>query len=200
MEVNIFGSSGFAKEVYTICTRLGIQVRNFVDKNGGSSIYNIPIVDEISYDLLLPAIVAVGSPSLREKIVNKICFSNPNTIFPVLIDPSARILSGSIKISQGTIICAGTVVTCDVKLGEFTNLNLNTTIGHDCKLDDYFTTAPGVNISGNVKTGKKVYFGTNSACKENINIESNVTIGMCSSVINNINESGTFVGNPAIRL
>lgn len=201
MGIYIFGSAGFAREVYSICERLYISVDAFVDvKEGGfmgGYIGDIPIISENKYDINKPVVVAVGNPSLREKIVNKILTKNSATDFPILIDPSAQILSPrSVFINRGTIICAGSILTCDIVLGEFTNLNLGTTIGHDCKLDSYFTTAPLVAISGFVKTGKKVYFGTNSSCKENINITDNVTIGMGGIVTKNITESGVYIGVP----
>jgi UDP-3-O-[3-hydroxymyristoyl] glucosamine N-acyltransferase len=72
-----------------------------------------------------------------------------------------------------------------------------TTIGHDCIIGDYFTTAPNVSISGTCRIGDCVYFGTTSCVKEKITICSNVTIGMMSGVVKNISVSGTYVGTPA---
>jgi UDP-3-O-[3-hydroxymyristoyl] glucosamine N-acyltransferase len=80
------------------------------------------------------------------------------------------------------------------------HLNLQTTIGHDCKIGDYFTTAPGVKISGNCTIYDCVYIGTNSCVKQNINIHSLSTIGLNTGVVKNINESGTYVGTPAKKI
>ena len=62
----------------------------------------------------------------------------------------------NIKIGEGSIICAGTILTTNLVFGKFTQLNLLTTIGHDTILGDFCTTGPGVNISGNCNIGNNV--------------------------------------------
>ena len=99
-----------------------------------------------------------------------------------------------------SIICSGTIITTNVKLGKHTHLNLHTTIGHDCVIGDYFTTAPGVQISGNENIGNRVYFGTRSCVKQKITICDDVIIGMNAGVVKNITESGTYIGTPAKKI
>jgi hypothetical protein len=67
-------------------------------------------------------------------------------------------------------------------------------------IKDFFTSSPGVNISGNCKIGNNVYIGTNSSVKENISICDEVIIGMQSSVIKSINEKGIYIGSPVSKL
>jgi len=198
--VYIFGSAGFAKEVWTICNRQGIIVNYFVDKNNiGKKVCNIPIIPDDKYDAKYNAIIALGNPNLRQKIAEFV--EKKNGKFQTLIDPRASILDpNSIKISEGCIICAGVVITIDVFLGKHCHVNLNSTIGHDTQIGDYVTISPGVNISGNVKIGKNCYLGTNAAIKEHINICDNVTVGMGSIVVKNIEEPGTYIGIPARRI
>jgi UDP-3-O-[3-hydroxymyristoyl] glucosamine N-acyltransferase len=88
----------------------------------------------------------------------------------------------------------------DVKIGKHAHLNLHTTIGHDCRIGDYFTTAPGVKVSGNCNLGDCVYLGTNSSIREKINICNNVTIGLGSGVVKHILEPGTYVGLPTKKI
>lgn len=91
-------------------------------------------------------------------------------------------------------------MTCNIKIGKHAHLNLHTTIGHDCIIGDYFTTAPATNISGNCEFGECVYFGTNSSVRQGIKICDNVTIGMGGIVVKNINEEGVYIGNPVKKL
>lgn len=201
MKVNLFGAAGCSREVYAIAIRVGYDIAAFVDRERSKDIYGIPVLSEDEYDASLPAIIAIGNSDIREKIFKKIIAKNPATFFPVLIDPYARILNlNTISIGQGSIIFAGTVMTCDISIGEFAHLNLNTTIGHDSKIGDFFTTAPSVNIAGNSKIGKNVYFGSGSGCKEKLNICDYVKIGMGSTVVKDITESGTYIGIPANKL
>lgn len=201
MKVNLFGAAGCSREVYAIAIRLGYKIISFVDREKSDDIYGIPVLTEDEYDTSLPAIIAIGNSDIREKIVKKILLKNPETYFPVLIDPYARLLNiNTITIGQGSIIFAGTVMTCDISIGDFAHLNLNTTIGHDSKIGDFFTTAPSVNIAGNSKIGKNVYFGSGSGCKEKLNICDYTKIGMGSVVVKDITEPGTYIGSPVNKL
>lgn len=198
MKLNIFGSAGCGKETYFLCKQLGHTVDAFVDKVSGGTLYGIPICSEDEYNIHLPAVVAFGQPNLREKIVNKILLKNPETLFPSLIDKSVIFLNkDTIKIGRGAIIFAGCVLMCDINMGNFIQLNLKSTISHDFTCGDFFTTAIGVNIAGNVKIGKNVFFGLGSGCKEKINICDNVKIGLGAAVIKSIEETGTYIGVPS---
>jgi len=200
--INIFGNGGFSREVFGILKRRGESpyVEAFVDINKGNPIYDIPVVDEKSYNKDNLAVVSIGNPTLRKRVVDKILKNNPYTIFPTIIDPRVIFINEeTISIEMGCIICAGVVITCDVKLGMFTHLNLNTTVGHDCELGNFFTSAPSVNLSGYTITGESVYFGTGSGCKEHINICENVVIGAGAMVVKNINMPGVYIGVPATR-
>jgi acetyltransferase-like isoleucine patch superfamily enzyme len=124
-----------------------------------------------------------------------------DTEFYTYVDKNTIIMDkNNIRIGEGSIICAGTILTTNLFLGRFTQLNLLTTVGHDTTMGDFCTTAPSVNISGNCKIGNNVYFGTQCAVKEKITITDNVIIGMYSGIIKNITESGTYVGSPGKRI
>ena len=49
------------------------------------------------------------------------------------------------------------------------------------------------------KIGNRVYFGTRSCVKQKITICDDVIVGMNAGVVNNITESGVYVGTPAIK-
>ena len=116
------------------------------------------------------------------------------------IHDTAQILGNDVFIEDGSIICAGCILTTNIKIGRHAHLNLHTTIGHDCEIGDYFTTAPGAKISGNCKIKECVYIGTNASIKEKISINSFVTIGLNAGVVKNITESGIYVGTPSKRI
>ena len=59
---------------------------------------------------------------------------------------------------------------------------------------------PGSIISGNCKLGNKIYIGTNTSIREKLTICDNIVIGLGSSVVKNINKSGTYVGSPTTIL
>lgn len=198
MKKGIIGAGGFGREVYW---SLPIDERKnavfFVEDNyyDGNNEIVFPLsklnVDE--YEV----IVAVADSKVRERIVNKL---PKNVKFFTHIHHTALIQGNDVEIGEGSIICAGSIITCNVKIGKHAHINLITTIGHDCVIGDFFTTAPGVQISGNETIGDRVYFGTRSCVKQKIKICDDVIIGMNAGVVKNIDESGTYVGTPAKKI
>ena len=198
MKKGIIGAGGFGREVYWS-----------LDLNEKSN--TVFFVDENYYDgtnpLILPlskfnpneyeVVVAIADSNHRQRIVENL---PNNTKYFTHIHPTAQIHGPDVEIGEGSIICANTIITTNVKIGKHAHLNLMTTIGHDCVIGDYFTTSPGVQISGNVTIGNKVYFGTRSSIKQKISVCDDIIIGMNAGVVKNITESGTYVGTPAIKI
>jgi len=207
--ISIIGASSFAKELYSHIysdhpLKNTFKLNFYVDDkylvNTSIKLFNKYIVKPIS-EIDIPnslVTIAIADPLSRFLIVDRL---SKDIEYFTFIHSSCKILNEpSINIGTGSTICAGTVITCDVTIGNHTHLNLNTTVGHDTVIGDYFTTAPGVNISGNVTIGERVYVGTNASIKEKINICDNVTIGMGATVVHDITVPGTYVGTPARRL
>lgn len=200
-KICIFGAGGFAKEVYWLALQCEREVDAFIDLNsGGYCCDGKRIEDESYFD---PgkhnAVVAIGNPKTRKKIVDQL-LNRHGDVFETLISPTANLMSNSISIGRGSVICSNCVLTCDITLGEFSQLNLSTTIGHDTKTGSFFTTAPGVHISGKVNAGECVYLGTNASTVEDISICDNVTIGAAACVSKDITENGIYIGIPARRM
>lgn len=206
-KIGVFGAGGFGKETmsYLIdCLANSNQkieeVAVFVVDDQWytkNTVMGIPVIPRSEFSVKgYEILIAVGDPSDRRKIIESL---PADTRYFTLIHPSA-IISKFVEIGEGAIITPGTIVTCDIKIGKHAHLNLHTTVGHDCIIGDYFTTAPGVHISGSCTIDDGVYFGTNSSVREKINICKNVTIGMGAVVVKDITEAGIYIGSPAKRL
>ena len=194
----IIGAGGFGREVYWGLDMMErVNTVFFVDDmywdDSDEKILPLSSFDPNKYEV----VVAIGDPTLRSELINRL---PKDTKYFTYIHPSVQILGGDVSIGEGSIICAGSILTTNIKIGKHAHLNLHTTIGHDCIIDDYFTTAPGVKISGNCNIGKRVYFGTNSSVREKINIMDDVTVGLNSGVVKHINESGVYVGLPSKKI
>jgi sugar O-acyltransferase (sialic acid O-acetyltransferase NeuD family) len=195
MERVLVGAGGFAREVKA---HLGdYLMKCFVDdsywKENDDNIYPLSSFDPSIYE----ALVVIGDPNARKNIVERLPKSTKYFSF---IHNSVQILGNDVFIEDGSIICAGCILTTNIKIGSHAHLNLHTTIGHDCEIGDYFTTAPGVKVSGNCKIQECVYIGTNASIKEKISINSFVTIGLNAGVVKNITEPGIYVGTPSKRI
>jgi len=198
MKKAIIGAGGFGREVYySLSLAEQINTVFFVDDKyyDGSDTLILPISKFNPKEYKV--VIAIGDPKDRFDIVQRL---PKETKYFTHIHPSVQILDPNVEIGEGSIICAGTIITTNVKIGKHAHLNLQTTIGHDCEIGDYFTTAPGAKISGNCKIYDCVYIGTNASIKEKLSIHSLVTIGLNSGVVKHIDEPGTYVGSPAQKI
>lgn len=202
----IVGTGGFAREVLVLIDALGryqeveaflepdhIWERNWKDREiMGKKVLPLSFADQQKHMIT----IGIGNNETRKKTVTQL---PTNIEYISLIHPNAEI-SRWVELELGAIVTAGCVLTCNIRIGGFSQLNLNTTIGHDCVIDDFFTTAPGVNISGNCTIGRDVYFGGGSSTRQGISICDNVIIGMGAVVVKDITEPGTYIGIPAKKL
>lgn len=194
IEKAIIGAGGFGREIQAAMNIP--DVKFFVDdeyEDLDNNIFGLSKLNPKKYSV----VVAIADPIARQNIINSL---PPETQYFTFIDPSAQIHGNDVQIGEGSIICAGTIITTNVKIGKHSHLNLLTTIGHDTQIGDYFTTAPGTKISGNCTIKDRVYFGTSSSVRQKVDICSDVTIGMNAGVVKDITESGVYIGTPAKKL
>jgi len=213
----IFGSAGFAKEVdwliedLFIYNKVDFRIDFFIaeDDNAliGSKINSKIVLSETEFFQKYAneennCFIAVGSPEIKKKIVNKIKLLSSKSKFPNIVHPTVSFDKRKNKVifGEGNIICAKCVLTTDICIQNFVHLNLDCTVGHDTIIGDYTTVSPGVHISGNVKISENVFIGTGAVILERINICSGVKIGAGATVISDITEPGTYVGVPARKV
>lgn len=208
VEIYIAGSGGFAQEVFWYIRQMEHKfvVKGFVDQPRDeklpSEYCGVPIFNELDFDYAgRNVVVGTGYPRLREKIVNYINTHFDFVDFPNIISPAATITSTqTLRIGHGVIIASGCVVTNDVTLDGFVNLNMNTTIGHNSILCAFATTATNVSVSGNVTIGRRVHLGNNSCVKERCLVGNDIIVGMGGVVTKNLYVPGTYIGCPARKV
>jgi len=203
-DVVIIGAGGFGREVAWLIEDINKikpqwNIRGFVDENldlKGKLIDGYKVLGDIEWlkDQDLYAVCAIGDPIVKKNIVNRLKGSRIK--YPVLIHPNV-IKSNSVEIGEGSIICAGNILTVNIKIGKHVIINLDCTIGHDAEIKDYSTILPSVNISGYVIVEQCVSIGTGSAIIQGIKIGSNTVIGAGAVVVKDLPANCTAVGIPA---
>jgi sugar O-acyltransferase (sialic acid O-acetyltransferase NeuD family) len=202
----IIGAGGFGREVKTII--------DAINKNGtiytflgyyddgvevGKMINNFPVIGKVD-DLnkitkKTAVLLGVGNPKTKTKIIASL--HNDNLIFPTIIHPSVCISDDFVTIDDGCIICAGSIITCNIAIGKFVTLNLMCTIGHDTVIEDYASFMPSVNISGEVHIEQKVYVGTGAKIINQLTIGDSTIVGAGAVVSKSLPKNCTAVGIPA---
>ena len=203
----IVGAGGFGREVLWLAKRVNDitpiwNIAGFIDDNEtlhGTIQDEYPVLGGCDYLATIEeniwVIIAVGAARVKKIIAEKLS-QYENIHFATLIDPSV-ILSDRIEIKEGSIICAGTILTVDITIGRHVILNLDCTVGHDVVIEDYVTAYPSVNISGNVIVGEEAELGTGMQIIQGKRIGKQSIVGAGSVVIKDIPERCTAVGSPA---
>lgn len=209
----IVGAGGFGREVLWLAKRVneveissqGVPIWDivgFIDDNKkvhGTTQDDYPVIGGCDYLAALQediwVVIAVGAARVKKIIAEKLS-QCANIHFATLIDPSV-ILSDRIEIKEGSIICAGTILTVDITIGKHVILNLDCTVGHDAIIEDYVTAYPSVNISGNVAVEEESELGTGSQIIQGKKIGKQSIVGAGSVVVKDIPERCTAVGSPA---
>jgi sugar O-acyltransferase (sialic acid O-acetyltransferase NeuD family) len=202
----IYGAGGMAREVAQLVrdiVRAGspINLLGFLDDDPmthGSLLEGLPVLGDASYLASrageVDVVVGVGSPSLKRSLM---CRANANARgFPILVHPNV-VSSDSVRIGRGTIICAGSVLTVNIDLGDFSIINLSCTVSHDSTLEAFSTLGPGVNVSGNVRIGAGTDIGTGSTLIQGLTVGEWSIVGAGAAVTTNLPANCTAVGVPA---
>lgn len=203
-KVVIIGAGGFGREVAWLIERINNvaptwQLLGFVDDDESKfsqKFYGLSVLGDIDWLNQQPddlcVICSVGKSIIRKTIVSRIRGKR----FATLIDPDV-ICSDSVNIGEGSIICAGSILTVDISIGSHTIINLDCTVGHDAVISDFVTVYPSVNISGNVCIESCVEIGTGSQIIQGLHIAENTIIGAGAVVIRDLPSNCTAVGSPA---
>ena len=155
---------------------------------------NIRVLKISECDLLeMKFVIGIGDPNIKNKILKEL---PSNIAFTSLISPQAFV-ADDLEFHTGLIIMPFSYISCNVTLGKHVHINAQCTLGHDTIIGDYFTSACSVMIAGNNNISKNCYFGMNSSTRQGITISENVSIGLNSGVVKDINNPGTYIGTPA---
>ena len=212
----IVGSGGFGREVLWLAKRINEKcihtgkepewdIVGFIDDNEslhGTSQDDYPVLGGCEYLASLStlhedvyAVIAIGSARVKRIVAEKLA-GYSNVHFATLIDPSV-IISDRVQIGEGCIICAGNILTVDIRIGNHVIINLDCTLGHDDVIGDYVTIYPSVNVSGNVEVGEEAELGTGMQIIQGKRIGKQSIIGAGAVVVKDIPEKCTAVGSPA---
>ena len=206
-EIIIIGAGGFGREVKMLIDQINFRSKKFkllgfIDEsiNKGRIVNGIEVLGDISYlegiTTKVNLALAIGNPILRKEIFDKIGKNN-NLFFPTLIHPGVIIGDDNVNIGLGCIICAGCILTVNIKIENFVILNLATTVGHDSELMNFSSIMPSVNISGECKIEENVYVGTGAKIINKVNVGKNTIIGAGRVVTKSLPSNCTAVGIPA---
>lgn len=143
--------------------------------------------------------IAISDSKLRETIANKLVLKGAK---PMSVESPHSIIYDSNEIGEGSILCANTMITSNIKIGKFFHSNIYSYVAHDCVIGDYVTFAPNVHCNGNIHIHNHAYIGSGAVIKQGSSskpliIGEGAIIGMGAVVTKDVPPFTTVVGNPA---
>jgi len=203
----IFGAGGHAREVAWLaeeCWGEELALTFLIDEDAPSpgELNGIPVMRLREYADRYggaPIAVAIGDPVLRKQCVDKCAAAGFG--FVSLVHPRVDV-SHWVTIGAGTIVCAGSVLTTNITIGQHVHINVGCTVSHDANIGDFSTLSPGVHLAGWVTLGRRVFLGTGAVIKNGasgrpITIGDDVIIGAGACVIGDVEKNEKVAGVPA---
>lgn len=208
-ELVIFGIGGHAREVAQLVADINQAQPGrwhllgfLVDPQAVTRIRKplpAPVLGDAQWLALHPdvqAVVAVGSPSARRSIVQRLRQAQPALRFATLVHPRAW-LAERVSVGQGSVVFAGALINVDVAIGAHSSINLGCTISHDCLLGDFVSLGPGVHLAGAASVGDDVDIGTGATLRPGVHLGPGAVIGAGAVVVHDLPAGCTAVGVPA---
>lgn len=205
--IAIFGAGGFGREVALLIEQINqVQPKwdlvGYFDDNKpvGIRIDQCQVLGGLkelnSWPEKLAVVFALGNPKVKADVIDRL--QNTNLYYPFLVHPS--VIMGNLKhvtIGEGSIICAGSIITTNIHIGRHVILNLSCTVGHDTFIGDFCSFMPTCNISGEVTIGSGCFWGTGAKIINRKKVGEYSVVGAGAVVTTDIPAHTTAVGIPA---
>jgi sugar O-acyltransferase (sialic acid O-acetyltransferase NeuD family) len=144
-------------------------------------------------------IVGLGDNYLREKVVVEILEQKKDFNFISAISKFASI-SNTSRIGIGSVIMPGVVVNSEALVGDFCVINTNSSLEHNCLIENFSSLSAGVTTGGYFKLGRYSAIALGVTILDWITIGENVVVGSGSLVTKDLESHSLYYGVPVKRI
>jgi sugar O-acyltransferase (sialic acid O-acetyltransferase NeuD family) len=202
----ILGAGGFAREVWWLSEEVNRErpewnVVGFIDEAPGAAgtlLCDRPVLGDFGWfegRSDPPFVVCgVGSNETRRRFVG--LARTLGLRFGTLVHPTVQ-RSRFVEVGEGSVLCAGVILTTQIRIGAHVNLNLGCTVGHDAVIEDFCNLSPGVHISGAVHLESGVDIGTGAVVLPGARVGRDSVLGAGAVVRSDVPARSVAVGVPA---
>lgn len=203
----IVGAGGFGRELHSYVLRHpdhGVEwtFAGFLDDNQDAlqAVGRFAPVTPLSGHQPDPASVYLcgfGQPATKSRLMEPLLKGNAS--FISFVHPSV-LIGERVRLGRGVVLCPGVILTCDISLGDFVTVNLNTTIGHDVEVGEWATVSSHCDLTGHVKVGPGAFIGSKASVIPSRKIGAGAIVGAGAVVFRDVPPGATVIGNPAATL
>lgn len=199
-DIFVYGTGGHARVLADLIKNCSdYKLSGFITQEEAPSglLLGVPLISEKSFQIVdgMALALGIGDNAARAEVYNKIKALNSNAFFPSLIHSSALIAS-NVKIEEGAVCMAGTIVQSGSHLGIQCLVNTGAQIDHDAKIGNFSSIGPKAALGGNVHIGDYSSIGLGALIKHGIHIGNDCVVGMGSVVLKDLVHNALAFGNP----
>lgn len=140
-------------------------------------------------------VLGIGNPGVRKRLAKRLESAGLSAFSA--IHPSALVGSESV-LGPGAVVCAGSVLSTNVRLGRYVHVNPNATIGHDAVLGDFVSVNPASVVSGEVNLCEGVLVGAAATVLQNLTVGERTIVGAAALVTKDIPNDVVVKGVPGV--
>ena len=202
----IFGAGGHAREVAQLVEALNARtptyvLRGFVEHEPAAvgrevGRYRVVACDADMADQQTAAALGLGFPAAIRRVAESVGTMS-RLEWVNLVHPAVIWDERAVTLGRGNVICAGAIITTDVRLGSFTVINRAVNLSHDVEVGDWSVVNPGAQISGNVSIGRGCLVGAGAVVLQGLRIGDHAIVGAGAVVTRDVPPGTTVVGVPA---
>lgn len=139
----------------------------------------------------------IGINKRRTELFEKL--KGMGAVFPVIVSPHAYV-SNHALLAEGAVIMHGAVINAGARIGCNTINNTKALVEHDAEIGDHTHISTGAIVNGACWVGAGCFVGSGTVFLQGISIADQIILGANSTVIEHIEEAGTYAGTPARKL
>lgn len=206
-DIAIFGAGGFGRELACIINLINKEkptwnligffddgIEAGTELQYGKALGGVEVLNKWGKPISIA--IALGSPKVLRTVVGKI--TNPQVDFPNIIAPNVFFMDETtVQMGKGNVICPNSLVSCNVKMGDFNMLNVYTQMGHESELGSFNVIMPSTSISGGVIIGEANLFGVKSTVLQYKKVGNEVVLSPGSVLSRSAKDGKIYLGNPA---
>lgn len=206
----IIGVGGFARELFwnahdSVGYGTGWDIKGFLDGDVelAAEEYEklpLPVLGDVDSYVIQTNdcfICAIGSPKVKEKLVQRILVRGGEFINVI---HNTSIVHPTVQMGRGNILCPLVHILDHAKVGDFVTFNGRSGMGHDAQIGDYSSVMSAVDITGYVRVGKRTFWGSGSRALPHSRIDDDATVGVASVVFKHVRAGAKVFGNPALPI
>lgn len=140
-------------------------------------------------------VLGVGSSAGRKKLATHL--GGLGGTLQTILAPTSYISLLDVHLGPGINIMHRCIVQPSVRIGEGTLMNAGTMIHHDSHIGAWCEICPSVTVTGGCTIGDNCFLGTGAIIAPNVQVGNSVIIGAGSIVRQHLPDGARVAGNPA---